>query len=137
VDRDAKKTEKAMTIYLDTHVVLWLYEGLLRKLTRGGRDSIETNDLLVSPIVRLELQYLYEIKRSTQHAATILSDLGAQIGLRVCDLPFDQVVLRASELTWTRDPFDRLIVAQAMGRNFRLLTKDRGMRKHSSLAFWT
>jgi PIN domain nuclease of toxin-antitoxin system len=46
-------------------------------------------------------------------------------------------VRRASELTWTRDPFDRLIVAQAMGKNFRLLTKDAGIRRHSSLAFWT
>ena len=126
-----------MTIYLDTHVVLWLYEGLLKRLTKAGRESIETNDLLISPIVRLELEYLYEIRRSTQHAGTILSELGAQIGLRICDLPFDQVVLKASELKWTRDPFDRLIVAQAMGRNFRLLTKDTGIRRHSSLAFWT
>jgi PIN domain nuclease of toxin-antitoxin system len=137
VDRNAKKKETAMTIYLDTHVVLWLYEGLLKKLTKAGRDSIEANDLLISPIVRLELQYLYEIKRSTQRAGNILSELGAQIGLTVCDLPFDQVVRRASELTWTRDPFDRLIVAQAMGKNFRLLTKDAGIRRHSSLAFWT
>jgi PIN domain nuclease of toxin-antitoxin system len=123
-------------IYLDTHVVLWLYEGLLKKLPRAARKAIDENDLLISPIVRLELQYLHEIKRSTKPAGTILADLGAQIGVTVCDLPFDRVVREASELSWTRDPFDRLIVAQALCRNSRLLTKDRGIRKHAPLAFW-
>jgi len=126
-----------MTIYLDTHVVLWLYEGLVRKLTKTARESIEANDLLISPIVRLELQYLYEIRRSRQVAEAILSDLRAQIGLAICDLPFDHVVRKASELTWTRDPFDRLIVAHAISRNVRLLTKDVRIRRHAKLAFWS
>ena len=125
-----------MTIYLDTHVVLWLYEGLLKKLPKAARQSIDESDLLISPIVRLELQYLHEIKRSTKPASTILADLRAQIGLTACDLPFDQVVRKASEFTWTRDPFDRLIVAQSLCRNSRLLTKDRVIRKHTPLAFW-
>jgi PIN domain nuclease of toxin-antitoxin system len=56
--------------------------------------------------------------------------------MTVCDLPFDQVVRKASEFSWTRDPFDRLIVAQSVCRNSRLLTKDRGIRKHAPLAFW-
>jgi PIN domain nuclease of toxin-antitoxin system len=123
-------------IYLDTHVLLWLYEGLLMKLPKAARQAIDENDLLISPIVRLELQYLHEIKRSTKPAGTILADLGAQIGVSVCDLPFDQVVRKASEFSWTRDPFDRLIVAQSFCRNSRLLTKDRGIRKHAPLAFW-
>ena len=126
-----------MTIYLDTHVTLWLYEGLLKKLPKAARQSIEDNDLLISPMVRLELQYLHEIKRSRQPAATILSDLHAQIGLTTCDLPFDQVVRKASEFTWTRDPFDRIIVAQSTCRNLRLLTKDRRIRRHTALAFWS
>jgi PIN domain nuclease of toxin-antitoxin system len=123
-------------IYLDTHVLLWLYEGLLMKLPKAARQAIDENDLLISPIVRLELQYLHEIKRSTKPAGTILADLGAQIGVSVCDLPFDQVVRKASEFSWTRDPFDRLIVAQSLCRNSRLLTKDRRIRKHAPLAFW-
>ena len=137
MDRNTKEEETAMTIYLDTHVVLWLYEGLLKKLTRAGRKSIEENDLLISPMVRLELQYLFEIRRSTQPANAILGELRPQIGLTVCDLPFDQVAHKASELTWTRDPFDRLIVAQAIGRNFQLLTKDREIRRNTELAFWS
>jgi PIN domain nuclease of toxin-antitoxin system len=84
----------------------------------------------------LELEYLHEIKRSTTPAETILNELRAQIGLATCDLPFDQVVRKATELTWTHDPFDRLIVAQALCRDFRLLTKDAYIRRHARLAFW-
>src|SRR5262249_22306148 len=129
-------TETLLTTYLDTHVVLWLYEGLLKRFTKAGRKAIEENDLLASPMVRLEMQYLHEIKRTTRPAQVILSDLRAQIGLTICDFPFDEVARKGAEMTWTRDPFDRLIVAQASCRNFRLLTKDAGIRRHSKLAFW-
>src|SRR5881394_1887887 len=112
MDRIEEAKEAAVMIYLDTHVVLWLYEGLLKKLPKAARRAIDESDLLISPIVRLELQCLHEIKRTTKPAGTILADLRAQIGLTVCDLPFDQVVRKASEFPWTRDPFDRLIVAQ-------------------------
>jgi PIN domain nuclease of toxin-antitoxin system len=36
----------------------------------------------------------------------------------------------------TRDPFDRLIVANALVENLPLLTFDENIRAHCSLAFW-
>jgi PIN domain nuclease of toxin-antitoxin system len=38
---------------------------------------------------------------------------------------------------WTRDPFDRLIVAQAAIESVRLLTKDRTIRRNFAGAIWT
>ena len=123
-------------IYLDTHVVLWLCEGLVERLSKTARRAIEENSLLISPMVRLELQYLFEIKRCTRASHLILGELQSQIGLTVCDLPFDEVVRKATEITWTRDPFDRLIVANASCKGLRLLTKDAGIRRHTKLAIW-
>jgi PIN domain nuclease of toxin-antitoxin system len=37
---------------------------------------------------------------------------------------------------WTRDPFDRLITAQAASYNQVLLTKDETIRKHYANAIW-
>lgn len=48
-------------IYLDTHVVVWLYAGLTAKLSDLAKLLINKHELYISPIVRLELQYLYEI----------------------------------------------------------------------------
>jgi PIN domain nuclease of toxin-antitoxin system len=142
VERGSERAERTnekeaiLSVYLDTHVILWLYEGLLKRFSKTARQAIEQSDLLISPMVRLELQYLHEIKRTTRPAHIILSEMRAQIGVAVCDLPFDQVVRKATEISWTRDPFDRLIVAHASCRNLRLLTKDTRIRRHTNLAFW-
>jgi len=42
----------------------------------------------------------------------------------------------AIERDWTRDPFDRLIAAQAALARARLLTRDDLLRRHFPSAFW-
>ena len=123
-------------IYLDTHVLLWLYAGLFERFTSRGRELLEQSELLISPCVKLELQYLYEIGRTTVPGGRIFDDLSGQIGLSVCDLPFDTVINRAMALSWTRDPFDRLIAAQALCRGIPLLTKDKSIRRRLKSAVW-
>jgi PIN domain nuclease of toxin-antitoxin system len=38
--------------------------------------------------------------------------------------------------SWTRDPFDRIIVSQAALRNAPLVTRDQVIRDHYSQAVW-
>lgn len=82
------------------------------------------------------MELLHEIGRISAPSAVILQDLADRIGLRICDLPFERVAIAASALRWTRDPFDRLIVAQASVRGAPLITSDRAIREHVSLAVW-
>jgi PIN domain nuclease of toxin-antitoxin system len=112
-------------IYLDTHVVVWLYAGDKAKLTEKGIKLINENELLISPIIQLELQYLLEIKRITQSAVIILKDLSKRIGLKTCQKPFEQIIQESIKQSWTRDPFDRIISAQAAIDKTTLLTKDK------------
>jgi PIN domain nuclease of toxin-antitoxin system len=44
----------------------------------------------------------------------MVTTLAKEIALRVCGLPFLDVVESAAKEKWIRDPFDRLIVAQAI-----------------------
>lgn len=124
--------------YLDTHVVFWLYAGGAgAPLTdRARRAVIDSADLRISPMVRLELQYLEEVGRTGAKAATILDELGAVLGLRVCDAPFPAVVAAAESASWTRDPFDRLIVAQAALHGAALVTKDLKIHENYPQAIW-
>jgi hypothetical protein len=63
-------------IYLDTHIVCWLYEGDVERLSEPAAEAIESADyLLVSPMVDLELQYLYEIDRISAGSEEILAGL--------------------------------------------------------------
>ena len=123
-------------IYLDTHVVAWLYAGEVDLFPDKVRSLIDTESLLISPIVELELQYLYELERTTEPGSVVVDSLEAEIGLTRCDLPFTQVVSAAFADDWTRDPFDRIVVAQAQVRRTPLLTRDATIRDHYSEAIW-
>ena len=124
-------------IYLDTHVVVWLYAGLVDKLGTVARELLVGSDLYVSPIVLLELQYLFEIQKISVDSATIRHDLAHRIGLRICEKSFAAVVAKACESAWTRDPFDRLIVAHAALDDIILLSKDQSVLQFYAQARWS
>jgi PIN domain nuclease of toxin-antitoxin system len=124
-------------IYLDTHVVAWLYARGGNALSPVAAEAIDGADrVLVSPMVRLELQYLFEIGRLGGPALPVLDELAVTVGLEVCELEFDAVVRAAEGQAWTRDPFDRLIVAQAARRDAPLVTKDQTIHDHYPRAVW-
>ncbi|KAA0253509.1 type II toxin-antitoxin system VapC family toxin [Acidobacteria bacterium ACD] len=126
----------AALTHLDTHVVAWLYAGRAELLSARARRAIEEGDLVVSPVVVLELQYLFETRRTAEPATVVLEDLSSRIGLAVSPSPFPAVTRKALELSWTRDPFDRLLVAQAALDRARLVTKDRAIRSRYPAAVW-
>ena len=123
-------------MYLDTHVVVWLYAGELDRFSARAVNCIEENDLIISPAVLLELQFLKEIKRITADPMLILQTLEETLGLQMCRLEFSKVVIGALSQSWTRDPFDRMIAAHASVRNELLLTKDRVIQKNYPIACW-
>ncbi|HTW65115.1 MAG TPA: type II toxin-antitoxin system VapC family toxin [Bryobacteraceae bacterium] len=122
--------------YLDTHVVIWLFGGQRHRLSSAAIEQIQDEDLLVSPAVVLELQLLHEIKRLRAVAFKVIERLSSEIGLAVCRLPFPSVLEHAVEQSWTRDPFDRLIVAQANANDAALVTKDAEIRGHYKRSIW-
>ncbi len=123
-------------IYLDSHVVVWLYAGLVGKFSQAVKDLINECEIYICPVVRLELQYLYEIQRITDDVDAIVSDLSMRMGLKVCDKDFNTIVSKAMTFAWTRDPFDRLIVANAGLNDNILISKDQNILGHYLNAKW-
>ena len=123
-------------IYLDTHIVVWLYAGLLEKFSQSVKTILNENEILISPIVRLELQYLFEIGRVKEPAHVIVADLADRIGIRICEKNFNAIVSQALLFSWTRDPFDRLIVANAALNDNILISKDRNIVEHYAHTRW-
>ncbi len=123
-------------MYLDTHVVIWLYQKDEQRISRLGRELIESSDLLVSPMVLLELEYLFETGRTSARAAEVYDYLHHTIQIGVCSKPFAAVARKSIGMKWTRDPFDRLITAQAALDESPLLTKDDTIRAHYPEAVW-
>ena len=92
--------------------------------------------LLVSPAAVLEIELLHEIGRLEPTASKLIGVLEEDLGLRVCELPFHTVVHHALKERWSRDPFDRLIVANAKAKDATLVTQDEKIRRNYPGAIW-
>lgn len=126
-----------MIAYLDTNALVWLSEGSLAGLSPKMDRLLQQADLLVSPMVLLELEYLYEIKRSKRPARDIQRKVEHELGVRLCDLPFSTIASAALDEKWTRDPFDRLIVANAKANGFAwLISADQEIALHYPRTVW-
>lgn len=123
-------------VFLDTHVVVWLFAEADR-IPASVRQRIDEAALFVSPIVRLELSLLAEIERLQLPAEALLNALRRDLDLRVEESGWLRCAEIADHLSWTRDPFDRLIVAHAIAFGAPLCTRDRHVRNHYRAAFWT
>jgi len=127
---------KESLVYLDTHVVVWLYDALTDRLSKAAADAIEDNDVVISRMVELELQFLHEIGRLRVKPLEIIRHLSTQIGLRLSDVGLERIVRAATGMDWTRDVFDRLIAAESAAMDIPLITKDRTIRAHHKLSIW-
>jgi PIN domain nuclease of toxin-antitoxin system len=115
---------------------VWLYSGLTDKLSELAKSIINGNEVYISAIVRLELQYLYEIKRITDESDVIITELSEQIDLKICNKNFNEIISITLTINWTRDPFDRIITANAQVNNNILLSKDQNILNNYTYARW-
>ena len=106
------------------------------KFSQPIKKLINEDELYICPVVLLELGYLYEIQRITDHADAIVSELSRRMGLKVSDKDFNTIVSGAMTFSWTRDPFDRLIVANAGLNDDILISKDQNILGNYPHAKW-
>lgn len=106
-------------ILLDTNALIWIESRHRRArplLRQSGR-------FYVSPASLLELQIAYESKSLRLRGVTprwVLDDDRWVVD----EPPSVEWFLAAGEVGWTRDPFDRLLVAHALLRRWQLATAD-------------
>ena len=106
-------------ILLDTNALLWLESGhrRARPLLKAGRA------LYVSPMTMLELQVLHDAGRFRLEGGTVTRFFDDDRWL-LDDPPAARWFETSLSVNWTRDVFDRLIVAHARVRGWRLATSD-------------
>ena len=106
------------------------------RLPEKAKALVTENNLRLSPIASLELGYLHEVGRARDSPATMLEQLRRDTGLEIDDVSTTELARAAIGLTWTRDPFDRLIAAHAIVVGAPLLTADRTILEHLPQATW-
>jgi PIN domain nuclease of toxin-antitoxin system len=116
-------------------VVAWLFDQS-RRLPGAVQRRLNREQLAISPFVKLELAYMHEIGRASLPAEAVIDELSGRLELVLADVAASAVCDAAVGLSWTRDPFDRLIAAHALASRLTLITRDERMRRHLPLAWW-
>lgn len=125
-----------MNCLLDTHVFLWMLakpESLSAKASEVIQNP--NNTIFVSAITSVEIAI-----KSALGKLEAPTNLGDEIPLRgLTELPFRYAHgERMRELPpHHADPFDRMLIAQAMTEDLVLVTHDRKMEPYSLKILWT
>ncbi len=117
-----------MNLLLDTHVLIWWDEG--RRLAAGARRAIgEADAVYVSAASAWEIAIKIGLgrlrpTRTVEQAAT-------ESGFFELPVTFRHAGLVAALPKHHRDPFDRLLIAQAEAEKLTLVTRDPVFRRYS------
>lgn len=112
-----------MRLLLDTHVVLWELEGS-REVSRAAQQAIEQATQILFSVVSFaeigvkpatgKLSVPRDLREHVLRSGVQILPLDVDHGLAVADLPMHH-----------RDPFDRLLIAQARSEHLTIITADR------------
>jgi PIN domain nuclease of toxin-antitoxin system len=79
------------------------------------------------------VQFLTEVGRLEARTSEFAAAVGQDPRFVVDEVPLVSLIDRAIPLSWTRDPFDRLLAAHSEARRTPLCTLDRRMRAEHDL----
>lgn len=121
-----------MRLLLDTHIFLW-YLAASCKLSKSVLNRIEMAD-----VVYISAASIWEagIKIKQGRLEADIDDLYegiASSGFVELPMSAKHSVMAANLPEYHRDPFDRMLIAQAMSEPLKLLTADGLLRQYSEL----
>lgn len=126
-----------MKLLLDTHVVLWMF-GVPERLSDAAARALQTPEveLLVSAVTAYEAAQRRFHEPVLADVAAVLPELVDGAGLGWTPLTPGQAYA-AGRLDWAhRDPFDRMLVAQALDLGAVLVTADAALRAFDVRTLW-
>jgi PIN domain nuclease of toxin-antitoxin system len=116
-----------MNVLLDTHFLLWTVLGADRMQGYPWLDAYRPWG--ISPVSFLEVQFLSEVGRLEVQQPEFSEAVAADPRFVIDEVPLVALVEKALPLSWTRDPFDRLLAAHSNVRRVPLCTLDQRIRE--------
>lgn len=125
-----------MRLLLDTHLVLWWMNGEASRISKKALAALGSDG--IDPIVSAVTVWEVAIKRGLGKLEAP-DDLLPQLeraGVELLPISPRHADLVASLPAHHRDPFDRLLVAQATLEGLALVSEDEAMRRYEIEVVW-
>ena len=121
-----------MRILLDTHIFYWLFYEQ-HKLPQAARPILDSADAVYGSAVSFwEIAIKVRVGKLRADISELVSSLEAANLIELPVLARHTVVVSTLPLHHA-DPFDRLLIAQAMSEPLHLLTADPKLKQYSEL----
>lgn len=123
-----------MNILLDTHAFIWA-DNDSQKLSRNGKGVIlQATTKYVSIVSVWEIQIKSSLGKLslTKPLAKLVLDQQEQNGVQILPITQDHIYRLADLPPIHRDPFDRMLIAQAQHEHLTLVTADENIPKYGS-----
>ena len=128
-----------MRVLLDSHAFVWTLLQDPRVSTRARRIIFSgENELFFSLVSLWELSIkirLGKLRTLTSSVAFVHDQLGEH-GITLLPLRYEDVLTLEQLDSHHRDPFDRLLVAQAISHRLTLLTDDADLKRYPVQVLW-
>lgn len=127
-----------MAYLLDTHTFLWFVAGD-KQLPKSVQEKIKDieNPCYLSVASLWEITIKYQIGKLTLDISLEdLFDYADRNQVEILPIANEHLLTLSTLPGHHSDPFDRLIVAQALAENLTLITKDKGLRKYKIRQQW-
>ncbi len=127
-----------MTAYLlDTHAAIWFVTGDER-VSKGVRDLIEqgSTSLFISVVSAWEYMHKLAFKPDGLPLQSPFSEIVRRLAASTLDLEYRQHSHAYSLPQFHSDPFDRMLIAQALDQGLTLVTRDARVRQYPVPTFW-
>lgn len=128
-----------MKLLLDTHALLWFLLNDARLSSRARSIMVDPgNDLLVSPASFWEIAIKISLGKYTlgEEFATFMERQIVENDLTVLPITVRHASIVATLPFHHRDPFDRLLIAQAMMEQIPVLSVDTGFDAYPVIRIW-
>ena len=126
-----------MRLLLDTHAFIW-WDGEPNRLSARVRTlcADPANELFFSVASAWEMQIKMQLgKLALRMPLQYVIERQVQDGLRVLDVSLPHIFELQHLPPHHGDPFDRMIVAQALAHDLTLVSSDRNIRKYGVRIF--
>ena len=127
-----------MNYLLDTHTLIWFLNGY-QNLSKVAENIIENKETsLFASIVSLwKISIKISLNKLTLHTSFDKFKAAIELNnIKILEITFEDTLIVSNLPFFHKDPFDRLIISQAINNDFTLISRDEYFKDYDVKLLW-